>query len=188
MTQPSKSTRYLRDYAMYAVIFGIFGFSWFGWAQESPPESWRIFLGIASSLSFVVACVGGVIALKHRDKASALGTDKKNYLRFRNIVIPEVLLSFIGGVLLMFTNKTEYVAPYISFIVGVHFLPLVSLFRDRGLFILALLVIFSSVISVFISDQLQLTPTTIAATASGASLFLFALRGLYNVYIYRKKY
>lgn len=34
---------YVRDYAMYASVFGMFSFIWFGWAQESPKPSWRLY-------------------------------------------------------------------------------------------------------------------------------------------------
>lgn len=178
---------YLRDYAMYAVIFGVFGFSWFGWAQESPPESWRIFLGIASSVSFIVACIGGFIAVKHWGAASALNADKKSYIRFRNIVIPEILFCFVGAMLLMALNMTEYIAPYIALIVGIHFIPLVGLFKDKSILLLALLVILSSITSVLIANQAGLTSTTIATILTGSWLFIFALRGLYKVYLHRQE-
>ena len=36
---------FIRDAAMTAVVFGFFASSWFGWAQEAPPASWRRWLG-----------------------------------------------------------------------------------------------------------------------------------------------
>lgn len=36
---------------MYAAVFGIFAFAWYGWAQENPPKRIRIWLGFGSIIS-----------------------------------------------------------------------------------------------------------------------------------------
>lgn len=39
---------------MYAAIFGMFSFIWFGWAQENPRKYWRKYIGVAPWIAFIV--------------------------------------------------------------------------------------------------------------------------------------
>ena len=73
---------YVRDYTMYAAVFGMFSFVWFGWAQEKPRASWRIFIGLASAVALLVCLVGVYLSVKNWDAPSALsdGTAFRNYL------------------------------------------------------------------------------------------------------------
>jgi hypothetical protein len=50
----------LRDSAMTALILEFFASSWFGWAQEHPPEGWRWPLAAGSVASLAVAAIGGI--------------------------------------------------------------------------------------------------------------------------------
>jgi len=118
---------FLRDHAMYAVIFGVFGISWFGWAQEDPPKSWRMKLGVAIGISFIVACIGGYIAFKNWGGASVFNTPGMSR-QFGIIVGIEFALASIGAGALHFLHKPKFVAAWIAFIVGAHFIPLAIIF------------------------------------------------------------
>ena len=170
-------TKYPRDYAMYAAVFGLFGFSWFGWAQASPPEDWRIALGTMSAISFLIACAGGFLAAKRWKDASALNKPGA-YRTFGVIVAIECTLSLIGALSLLALHLPDYVAPYISFIVAIHFIPLGPLFQNRALYLLAALVAVTSVTAVCTASYVGLTATTIATTGSGIWLLLFAFTSL----------
>ena len=57
---------YIRDYTMAATILGLFSFVWFGWAQERPRKSWRVCLGIGSTLGIIVSAAG-INTVRHPD-------------------------------------------------------------------------------------------------------------------------
>jgi hypothetical protein len=174
-------TEHVRDYAMYAAVFGIFGFSWFGWAQEDPPESWRIPLGIASAACFLIACAGGWLAFFHWRDASALSAPGA-YERFGVVVGIEVFAAAAGALVLIFAvHKPEFVAAWVAFIVGVHFVPLSSIFQDRALLALAALVVLSSLASVVFARKLGVSTVTLTGVTTGVSLLIFAVRGLVAV-------
>jgi uncharacterized membrane protein len=49
------TAEFLRDAAATAAVFGFFAASWFGWAQEAPPRSWRRALVAGSAVSLLTA-------------------------------------------------------------------------------------------------------------------------------------
>ena len=69
---------YIRDYAMYASIFGMFSFSWFGWAQENPRAGWRKYIGIASGIALLVCLLGVYLSVTNWNAPSAL-SEKSNF-------------------------------------------------------------------------------------------------------------
>lgn len=48
-------TDFVRDHAFTIGWFGLMAFMWFGWSQENPPASWRLWLGGGSLLGAAVA-------------------------------------------------------------------------------------------------------------------------------------
>lgn len=168
---------FIRDYAMYAVIFGIFGMSWFGWAQENPPKSWQIPLGIASGISFIVAGIGGYLAWQNWDGATALASSDV-YKQFGIIVGIECALALIGSLVLYKLRKQAYVSAWIAFVVGIHFIPLAGIFKDNALYILAALVAAAPLVAVYLARRTKLSVVTLTGVFVGTSLFAFALRGL----------
>lgn len=168
---------FIRDHAMYAVIFGFFGFSWFGWAQAEPPAAWRLPLGIASGVCLVIALTGLYFALRHWDGATALSAPGV-YQKFGVIVGIEFALALIGSLALMKLGRATYIAPWVAFIVGIHFAPLVSIFKDTSLYILSGLVALTPVVSLVVARSTSITAGTITCVTTGGVLFVFALRGL----------
>lgn len=168
---------YIRDYVMYAAIFGTFGFSWFGWAQENPPKSWRLPLGIGGGLSFIIGVIGIYLSIQNWHQASALshGSAYTAYLIF---VFIEVLLCAIGAFALIRMKKQTYTAPWICFIVGIHFIWLKSIFQDASLYILAILLIGISIASIFLSKRTNISNSAITGAGTGFVLFCFAILGL----------
>ncbi|RKN85946.1 hypothetical protein [Paenibacillus ginsengarvi] len=168
---------YLRDYAMYAAVFGLFSMSWFGWAQEKPRESWRLYLGIASGLALLVCLTGVYLSITNWSAPSALNDDRA----FRAYLIAfytEIVLAGGGSYLLYRAKKKDFTAPWITFIVGLHFISLKSVFEDSGLYVLAALMVAVAAVSVYVARRLGVAPSAITGIGSGASLFVFALLGL----------
>ncbi|OAS15733.1 hypothetical protein [Paenibacillus oryzisoli] len=163
---------YVRDYAMYASVFGMFSFIWFGWAQENPRASWRLYLGIASGIALITCLIGVFLSVKNWDAPSALGEASA----FRNYLISfyaEFVLGGAGAFVLIRKGLKTYVAPWIAFIVGIHFISLKSVFEDASLWLLAV-----SIIAIRVAPRLQVAHSAITGIGAGTVLFGFAVLGL----------
>ncbi|MDQ8736955.1 hypothetical protein [Paenibacillus sp. LHD-38] len=168
---------YIRDYAMYAAIFGFFSFSWFGWAQENPRKSWRKYIGMASSLPLIICLIGIYLSVNNWEEATALSDSSvfKSYLFF---VFIEFFLAAIGAILLIKLKQKDYIAPWIVFIVGIHFFWLKNVFKDPSLNILGILLVGVALLSLFLSKKLRVANSAITGIGAGTILFCFAILGL----------
>jgi len=59
---------YIRDYTMYATIFSMFSFIWFGWAQENPRKHRRKYIGVASGIALLVCSIGVYLSVAYWDE------------------------------------------------------------------------------------------------------------------------
>lgn len=168
---------YVRDYAMYASIFGLFSFSWFGWAQENPRPSWRKYIGIASGISLLVCLIGVYLSVTNWGAPSVLN-DKTSFNNYLISVYIELFLAGAGASILMKSKNNDYVSPWIAFIVGIHFIGLKSVFNDFSLYLLAALLVAVSTASLFISKKLKIANSAVTGIGAGTILFAFALLGL----------
>lgn len=168
---------YPRDYLMYTAIFGIFGFCWFGWAQEAPKEEWRLWLGIASAACLIIGTAGGILSYLHWHDASILNnkSDFKWYLIF---FVSEIVLAVLGAILLLLMQKNNWVSVWVSLIVAIHFIGLKFVFNDLSLFILAILMLIATIVSVPLSAYFKVAPSAVLGIGNGACLLLFSLSGL----------
>ncbi|REK77575.1 hypothetical protein [Paenibacillus paeoniae] len=168
---------YIRDYAMYASIFGMFSFVWFGWAQERPRRGWRPYLGIASGIALLVCLFGVYLSITNWGEASAL-KESSSFTTYLITVYMEFFLAGLGAFLLIRKKRSDFVAPWIAFIVGIHFIALVGVFDDPSLYVLAALLVAISLISLFLAPKLQVARSAITGVGSGTVLFGFAILGL----------
>jgi heme/copper-type cytochrome/quinol oxidase subunit 4 len=168
---------YVRDYAMYASVFGLFSFIWFGWAQENPRSSWRLYLGLASGIALIICLIGVYLSVKNWEEPSALAESSA----FRNYLISfyaEFVLGGAGAFVLIRKKLKAYVAPWIVFIVGIHFISLKSVFDDPSLWLLAALMVAVSIIAVRVAPKLQVANSAITGIGAGTVLFGYAILGL----------
>ena len=168
---------YVRDYAMYASIFGMFSFSWFGWAQENPRPSWRKYIGIASGVSLLICLIGIYLSITNWDAPSVLN-NKTSFDNYLISVYIELFVAGAGASILLKCKFNDYVAPWIAFIVGIHFISLKSVFNDFSLYLLAALLVAVSITSLFISKKLNVANSAITGIGTGTVLFAYALLGL----------
>ncbi|WP_238357801.1 hypothetical protein [Cohnella zeiphila] len=127
---------YARDYVMYASIFGMFSFSWFGWAQENPRASWRKYLGIASGIALLVCLFGVFLSIRNWDAPSALSAST-SFRQYLISVYAEIFLAGAGAGWLILQKRKDFIAPWIAFIVGIPFISLAGVFEDPSLYLLA---------------------------------------------------
>lgn len=168
---------FIRDYTMYAAILGFFSLSWFGWAQEKPRESWRKYLAIASGISLIVCLTGVYLSIQNWDAPSAL-SETDAYQTYLITVYVEFFLAGAGAAFLLLRKLGNYVAPWVAFIVGVHFIGLVPVFQDRSLYVLAAFLISDAIASLSISRKLNVANSAITGIGAGISLLIFAVIGL----------
>jgi len=171
------STATDRDVAFTAAVLGIAGFAWFGWAQEAPPASWRLPLGIASGLCFAAAVVGGVLGVRWWDTPTALATSSDG-VRFGVIVAIEAVLCAAGAVVLARTGNAAWVSAWICGVVGIHFVPLARVFHDAGFVVLAVLLVGVAVGSWVWGRGSSLAPSALVGVLAGSTFALFTARAL----------
>lgn len=168
---------YLRDYVMYAAIFGMFSFAWFGWAQETPRPHWRKYIGGASVIALLVCLLGVYLSVMNWDEATAL-SEMGAFTSYLIVFYAEFIIGGLVAFLLIRKGMKDYVAPWISFVVGVHFFWLVDVFQDPGLYILAAVLIVIAVLSPVTAKKLNVANSAVTGIGSGTALFCFAVLGL----------
>lgn len=166
---------FVRDFAFTALIFGVAAFVWFGWGQEDPPRAWRVILAVGAGLGVILAVVGGVLVYQNWGAETALGVGD-GYRTFGIICGVEFGLAAVGAAILGITKHPAWISTWISFVVGVHFIPLAFVFDDFGLFGLAAAMAITSGVSVYLNRRTGVTPSAVVGLGSGTSLMLFAVR------------
>ncbi len=161
----------------YIAFFGFFSFVWFGWAQENPRESWRKYLGIAAGIALITCLFGVYLSVKNWHEGTVLA-DFNVYKNYLIVFYTEFFIAGVGAFLFIKFKKNSFVAPWILFIVGLHFFWLKSIFDDFSLYILAILLIGISFLSLTISKKLNVAPSAITGIGAGTVLFCFAILGL----------
>jgi hypothetical protein len=162
---------------MYAAIFGLFAWVWFGWAQAKPPASWRLPLYICSGISFLVMCAGVYLAITHWGSASALASPDA-YKKFGITVGVEFTSAAIGALILYLLNKPRFIVSWVAFVVAVHFLPLASFFQNDGLYVLAALTLIASILPLFFIRKTRISIAAMTGSSMGISILIFAILGL----------
>lgn len=172
--------RYLQDYATMTAFFGFFSMAWFGWSQENPPSTWRKYIGILTGLGLVLFLGGIYLSYTYWAAGSALDKPAAmdNYFLF---LILEFAIAGIGAILLFRKELKNYIAPWVCFIVGVHFFALRYVFDDFSLHILGLLLVLVSIAAIYIAKNSKLTMSTITGILTGTILLAFSLLNVWRL-------
>jgi hypothetical protein len=162
-----------RDRAMTALILGFFASSWFGWAQERPPASWRTALIVASIASLLVAAAGGVLAWRGWSGGSALG-EPGAMRRYGILVGIEFAVAGLGAAGIGVWGNADYIAPWICLVVGVHFVPMAPLLRDPALVVLGALLVLVAVAAVVVAWRGDVALSALTGVGAGVLLLAYA--------------
>jgi hypothetical protein len=128
-------------------------------------------------VSLLVGLSGVYLSVLNWNNPSALSEDH-SYNTYLIIFYIEIFLSGAGAFLLIKKKLGNYVAPWIAFIVGVHFIALKGVFQDPSLYILAALLILISISSFNVSKRFGVANSAITGIGAGSVLLVFALLGL----------
>jgi hypothetical protein len=170
-----------RDLAVNTAILGFAAAAWFGWAQQDPPAGWAAFLSVGSVMGMITTAGGAVAAWRSRGPAGGAPSamaDPANRRGYHRTVGAEVLACVAGAVLLGRAGAGDYVAPWILFVVGVHFLPLARVFRIRSLVPLAAVCALTAVAAVLIGRDGAAHPSAVAGAGGGLALLVESLASL----------
>lgn len=173
---------YLRDYAVYIAIFGIFSFSWFGWAQANPKKQWRKYIGFASGFSLIVGGLGIYLSIANWNEPSALN-NRESFGWYLVIVGLEVLIAIIGAIILSKKGLIDFISPFICFIIAIHFFPLAVIFQDLSLHILGFLLVPIPLLAVRHYKRNSYGATALTGIGSGTVLLIFALFNIIRFFI-----
>jgi hypothetical protein len=173
------NAEFVRDAAATATVFGFFASSWFGWAQEQPPATWRKWLIAGSILSLLVAIAGGVLTWQYWADGTAFNPQTGR--TFGLIVGIEFTIAGIGAGVLARLGKAELIAPWIALVVGVHFWPLGPLLHYPLLYAVAVLVSLAALVAVPLARAQSITVSAVTGLATGIMLLAAALFSLVTV-------
>ena len=149
----------IRGLASAGFIMAFFGAAWWGWGVGGiqgvfPGETVAYFAILA--LVAIILLIGGIQLLraarhlppdtspteKAREQAEG-----KRYGRIFGLVFGlEIVLIALGSILLNVFHHPEFLLPYVSIVVAVHFFPLASLFQVRLYYLTGALLALTGVI------------------------------------------
>lgn len=161
-----------RDLAVNGLILGFAGAMWLGWAQDDPPAGWSLPLGIASALGLLVAVLAGVLTWRARRGASAMADPRGRRTYFRVLGV-EAGAILVGATGLGIGGQTAQLAPWVLLVVGVHFVPLSSLFGIRSLAVAGGLLVVVSVAATIVGVVSTVAPSAVAGGVGGPVLIGF---------------
>jgi hypothetical protein len=167
----------VRDNAMTALILGFFASSWFGWAQERPPAAWRTPLIVGALLSIVVAVAGAVLAWRNWSAAGSALSEPGAMRRYGIIVGVEFGVAAAGAAGIAVWGRSEYIAPWICLVVGVHFVPMAPVLKSPSLIALGILMVAIAVAAVVVSRRTELAPSALTGVGAGVALLGYATWG-----------
>jgi hypothetical protein len=190
LIDPSQPAGSAFGLGMAAVIMTVFGFVWFGWGFSVS----RTFTDFSSGsllpatcwLSFYAISLGllgfSVHALRRRKKQMrALSASPSDFWSrfgkpFRVISFFEAVDCGIVVFLAVVFHRLDLLAAGISFVVGLHFLPMARLFRFSSYYVAGLLIIVCDLLSVVLlrGDDITLA----VGVATGAVLWITAIYAL----------
>lgn len=141
-----------RDLVMISAVFSIAAFVWSGWAQEEPPShfSYRFILGGLGAAGLALAVPSILIAIRNWGEPSAISTGATAFTVYIVIVWVEVIAGGVLGFLAIRSGHSEWVAPLILAIVGIHFFALAFVFAQPVLHLSGALITLIAIVAFFL--------------------------------------
>lgn len=146
---------YPRDLALIAAIFGVAAFVWSGWAQENPPAhgAWRIVLAVLSLAGLALAAVGVVLAVRMWSTPTAIEPGTPAFVVYVVVFWIELLGAGVLAFLAINAGMSDFVAPLVLLVVGIHFFVLAPVFHQPFLFLPAVLLTIGALVAAFVASD-----------------------------------
>ncbi|MEV0807298.1 hypothetical protein [Micromonospora sp. NPDC050200] len=121
--------RWRRQAGLTALYLGVFATIWFSVPATDPPL--RTALVVGSGLALLTALFGAVVVVKARRAAAVIPGNRAADRRYGVIVVVEFSLAALGALVLAGLGWSEFVPVLVCAVVGLHFVPLAPVLRDR---------------------------------------------------------
>lgn len=165
-------TEHLRDAQFTAAWFGLMTMVWFGWAQEAPPKSARVWLGLGSVLGVALAATFAVIVAFNWGSPSAL---EGRYAWFGVLTGIELLAAGGGCLVLARRGRHRWMAWWVGLVVALHFVPLGILLGDWSVSVLGGLMVGALVALLPRLRRGTATTSSTVGPVMGSSLLVYGL-------------
>jgi hypothetical protein len=169
-------TEFVRDAAATAAILGFFGSTWFGWAQEQPPKSWRPWLLTGFALSLATMLAGGLLAWRHWNDGTAF--DKGTSKTFGIVVGIEFVLAGAGAAVLAARGKRDVIPVWIAIVVGLHLFPVAAIIGYPLIHVIGALVTVAALAAIPVARSRSLPTSAVNGLGVGTALLVGALVSL----------
>ncbi|WNM37227.1 hypothetical protein RMN56_18810 [Micromonospora halotolerans] len=164
-----------RQAGLTALYLGVFAAVWFSVPKADPPL--RSLLVVGSVVALVAAAVGAALVVR-AGRRPAGERDRSADRRYGLIVVAEFAVALIGGLLLAAAGLGGYVPVLIGAVVGVHFVPLAPVLRDRLLVPLGVAVTLVALAGLVVGLVSAVAAGLVVGTGTGALLLAYAVLAL----------
>jgi hypothetical protein len=101
---------------------------------------------------------------------------------YNRIVLIEFGAAALGAVVLGIAGEAAYIAPWVCFVVGVHFWSLAPVFNDPFLRILSVAFVVIAIAGVIAQGQTTVAGSAVTGAAAGVALLVTGLRDLWMTF------
>ncbi|MFE9654611.1 hypothetical protein [Micromonospora sp. NPDC006431] len=167
-----------RQAGLTALYLGVFAALWFSVPKAEPPLHTVLLLGSVAAL--LTAVIGAVVAGAGSRNAGAPPRDRAADRRYLLIVGVEFALAGLGAWLLALAGWSAFTPVLVSAVVGLHFLPLAPVLRDRLLRPLGLAVCLVALVGLFVGLGSSALVGPVVGTGVGVLLLGYAVMALFR--------
>lgn len=133
--------------------------------------------GEKGTIEQAVDMLGIYLSVTNWQSPSAL-SHTNAYRQYLIFFYGEFIVAGAGAFILIKKKWSRFTAPWVAFVVGVHFFGLKPIFEDSSLYILAVLLIAVSIIALLVSPKLKVAYSAITGIGAGTVLFAYSILGL----------
>ncbi|MGY0007567.1 hypothetical protein [Micromonospora sp. I033] len=171
-----------RQAGLTALYLGVFAAVWFSVPRADPPL--RVLL-VVGSVGALLAAVVGAVLVARAGRGSAGPRDRGADRRYGLIVAAEFGVALVGALLLAAAGLTGHIPVLICAVVGVHFVPLAPVLRDRLLVPLGVAVTLVAVAGLVVDLVSAVPAGLVVGTGAGTLLLAYALLALFRTRLAR---
>lgn len=144
-----------RDLVMIGAVFGLAAFIWAGWGQENPPAHvvWRVLLGVFSAAGLALVALSVPVAIRHWHTSTALTPSGTGFTVYIIVFWAEVVIAALLAIFVSRAGHSEWIAPIIMVVVGVHFFALAFVFAQPVLHLAAVLITVTGIVAWLIPTE-----------------------------------
>ncbi|NES29160.1 hypothetical protein GCE86_18570 [Micromonospora terminaliae] len=166
-----------RQAGLTALYLGVFAAVWFSVPKADPPL--RSLLVVGSVVALLTAAVGAVFVAR-AGRPAAGERDRSADRRYGLVVAAEVVVGLVGVLILAAAGLTGYIPVLVCAVVGIHFVPLAPVLRDRLLVPLGVAVTLAALAGLVVDLVSGVSAGLVVGTGAGTLLLAYAVLALFR--------